>query len=170
MHPTKNDYAPYYQRYIDLVKGNEVIPLLESQIEEFTAFIKSIPDDKKNHSYAEGKWTVAEVIGHIIDVERVMAFRAFWFARNDPKPLPGFEHDDFVKIAGYNNRSFQSLADEWIQLRKSNILLFKTFDKDALQRRGVASNKEITSLALIFIVAGHLTHHSNILKERYLYS
>jgi hypothetical protein len=97
-----------------------------------------------------------------------MSFRAFWFARNDPTPLPGFEQDDYVKVAGFNNRTLLSIVEEWVQLRKSNIILIKTFDKDALHRRGVANYNQVTVQALLFIIAGHCTHHLSVLKEKYL--
>lgn len=168
MKPLVNEYAPYYQKYIDLVKGDEVIPALESQIDEFMSLVKTIPEEKKTYSYAEGKWTIAELIGHIIDVERVMAFRAFWFARKDPNPLPGFQHDDYVKTAGFNDRTLLSISEEWVQLRKANIAMFKSFNNEVLARRGVANKNEITVLAQIFIIAGHCSHHLNILKEKYL--
>lgn len=168
MRPSVNDYARENQLYVDLVNGDEIIPVLEAQIDEFTKLIKSIPEERKTFTYAEGKWSIAEVLGHILDSERIMTFRALWFARNDKDPLPGFEQDDFVKFAGSNDRTLSSLVDEWKLLRKSNILLFKGFDSDALVRYGTANNNHVTVLALLFIIAGHLTHHVNILKERYL--
>ncbi|MGE5363174.1 MAG: DinB family protein [Bacteroidota bacterium] len=168
MRPSVNEYAPEYQSYIDLVKGDEIISVLEAQADEFTALVKSISEEKKTYTYAEGKWSIAEVLGHIIDSERIMTFRALWFARNAPNPLPGFEQDDFVQYAGSNSSTLSSLTDEWVLLRKSNILLFKGFDEDALARHGIANNNDVSVLALLFIIAGHLIHHANILKERYL--
>lgn len=168
MRPLVNDYAPENQKYVDLVNGYEIIPLLEDQIDEFAKLMKSIPEEKKTYSYSEGKWSIAEVLGHIIDSERIMTFRALWFARNAPDPLPGFEQDDFVRYAGSNGRTLSSLVDEWTLLRKSNILFSKSLDNDALARRGTANNNDVTVLALLFIIAGHLIHHANILKERYL--
>lgn len=168
MRPLVNEYIPYYQSYVDLVKGNEIIPVLESQIDEFITLMKTIPEERKTYTYAEGKWSIAELLGHLIDSERIMAFRALWFARNDPNPLPGFEQDDYVKIAGSNNRTLSSFTDEWVPLRKSNIILYKSFDNDAIRRHGIANDNDITVLALLFIIAGHFTHHLNILKEKYL--
>src|ERR1035438_4594966 len=99
MRPNETEYAPYYQKYIDTVEGDDIIWVLDKQINEFIEFINTIPEEKKNYSYAAGKWTTVEVLGHIIDTERIMAFRAFWFARNAANPLPGFEQDDFIKSA-----------------------------------------------------------------------
>lgn len=168
MRPSANEYVREFQSYVDLVKGNDVIPVLESQIDEFITLMKTIPEERKSYSYAEGKWTIAELLGHIIDSELVMTFRALWFARNDTSPLPGFEQEDFVKTAGSNNRPLSSLIDEWVYLRRSNMFLYKSFDYDALQRHGIANDNEVSVLALLFIIAGHFTHHMNILKERYL--
>jgi hypothetical protein len=168
MRPKENEYIPYYQPYIDLVKGNEILPVLESQVDEFISLIKTIPEERKTYSYAEGKWTIAELLGHIIDTERIMTFRALWFARSDPNPLPGFEQDDFVKYAGSNERTLSGLMDEWVLLRKSNNLLFKSFDNNALHMRGTANYNQVTVLALLYIIAGHFTHHLNILKDKYL--
>lgn len=168
MRPSIDEYAPYYQSYVDLVGGNEIIPVLESQTDEFITLMKTIPEVKKTYTYAQGKWSIAELLGHVIDSERIMTFRALWFARNDTNPLPGFEQDDFVKSAGFNNRTLSSLAEEWIHLRRSNIILFKSFDNNALARHGIANNNNVTVLALLFIIAGHFTHHLNVLKEMYL--
>jgi uncharacterized damage-inducible protein DinB len=168
MRPKENEYAPYYQRYIERVVGEDIITILDNQINEFLELMETIPEEKKIYSYDEGKWTVAELLGHIIDTERIMAFRALWFARNDPNPLPGFEQDDFIQSANFNDRTLLSLADEWTHLRKSNIILFRHFDDAALQRRGVANYNQVTVLALLFIIAGHMTHHLDILKEKYL--
>ena len=168
MRPKETDYAPYYQQYIDTVKEDDIMLALNKQINTCLEFLKTIPEEKKTHAYAEGKWTIAELLGHVIDTERIMTFRALWFARNDPAPLPGFEQDDFIKYANFNQRILQSLIEEWAQLRKSNNILFASFDEDALQRRGVASNKQVTVLALLFIIVGHMNHHLDILKERYL--
>ena len=168
MRPKGNEYAPYYQRYIDQVVGEDINLILETQINEFMRLLETIPEDKKTFAYAEGKWTIAELLGHIIDTERIMAFRALWFARNDPNPLPGFEQDDFIQYANFNDRTLLSLAEEWTYLRKSNNILFKNFDESALQRRGVANYNQVTVLALLFIIAGHMTHHLKTLKEKYL--
>jgi hypothetical protein len=162
------EYAPYYQHYIDRIEGDDIIWVLDKQINEFNEFIYTIPGEKKNHSYAPGKWTVAEVLGHINDTERVMAFRAFWFARNAPSPLPGFEQDDFIKSTNFNSRTLRSYADEFIHLRKSNNNLFAGLGEEALHRQGISNNKKVSVLALLYIMAGHLDHHIAILNERYL--
>jgi len=168
MRPNETEYAPYYKKYIDAVEGDDIIWVLEKQINEFTEFINTIPEEKKNYSYAAGKWTTAEVLGHINDTERIMAFRALWFARNEPTPLPGFEQDNFIKYSNFKSRTFRSFADEFIHLRKSNNILFESFGEEALSRQGVSNNRKVSVIALLYVIAGHLNHHIAILKERYL--
>ena len=168
MRPNETEYAPYYQKYIDTIEGDDIIWVLDKQINEFIEFINTIPEEKKNYSYAAGKWTTVEVLGHIIDTERIMAFRAFWFARNAANPLPGFEQDDFIKSADFNNRTIHSFADEFNHLRKSNNNLFGGLGEEALHRQGISNNRKVSVLALLYIIAGHMNHHVTILKERYL--
>ena len=168
MRPNETEYASYYKKYIDTVEGDDIIRVLDTQINEIIEFIRIIPEERKAYSYGAGKWTIAEVLGHINDTERIMAFRALWFARNEPAPLPGFEQDNFIKNSNFNNRTLKNFADEFIHLRKSNNILFRSFDEEALHRLGVSNNKNVSVLALLFIIAGHLNHHIKILKERYL--
>ena len=168
MRPKETEYASYYQKYIDTVEGDDIIWVLENQINEFHDFVNSIPEEKKTYSYGEGKWTIAEVIGHIIDTERILSFRALWFARHYSVPLPGFEPDDFIKYANFNRRSLRSLLEEWTHVRKSNNLLFANLGEESLHMQGTASNNPITVISLLYIIAGHLNHHIAILQERYL--
>jgi hypothetical protein len=168
MRPDENDYAPYYKKYVDTVEGDDIIWVLEEQINEFIDFVNSIPEEKKNYSYAEGKWTISEVLGHINDTERIMAFRALWFARNEPTPLPAFNQDNFIKHSNFNNRTLRSFLEEWTHMRKSNNILFGSFSEAALNRQGISNNKKVSVLAFLYIIAGHLNHHVTVLKERYL--
>jgi len=167
MRPNKNDYAPYYDRYVSLVKGDNIHKELAVQSIVTQEILNSFPGTMGNYSYEDGKWTVKEVIGHLIDTERVMAYRAMCIARGEKKPLPGFEQDDYVKFGNFNKRELSDLIYEFRLLRESNLLLAKGFDEECLQKRGVASNHEITVLALLYIIAGHENHHMRILQERY---
>jgi len=167
MRPNKNDYAPYYDRYVSLVKGDNIHKILAEQSMATQEVLNSFPGTVGNYSYEDGKWTVKEVIGHLIDTERVMAYRAMCIARGEKKPLPGFEQDDYVKFGNFNKRELSDLIYEFRLLRESNLLLAKGFDEECLQRRGVASNNEINVLALLYIIAGHENHHMRILHERY---
>lgn len=162
-----DDYPAIYSNYIDSVQGN-VMDELAAQLETFPSFIQSIPENKGEHAYAEGKWTVKEVLCHILDAERVMSYRALRFARNDMTALSSFEQDEFVANARHNERSFESIIEEFVPLRQANIALFQTFNDTELNRRGMASERLISVHAFLYIVAGHLNHHVTMLHARYL--
>ena len=168
MNPLKSDeYPAIYSDYIENVVGS-VMDELREQIETFPEFIESIPENLGNYSYAEGKWTVKEVLCHILDTERVMTYRALRFSRNDMTELAPFEQDEFVQNGRHNERSLASIQEEFIHLRKANLLLFETFNETELERKGMASGRLITVKAFLYVIAGHLNHHRIILKERYL--
>lgn len=168
MNPLKSDeYPAIYSDYIENVVGS-VMEELAEQVITFPEFIQNIPEDMGDYTYAEGKWTVKEVLCHIIDTERVMAYRALRFARNDMTELAPFEQDQFVQYGRHNKRSLDSIEEEFTHLRKANLLLFNTFNETELERKGMASGRLITVKAFLYVMAGHLTHHRIILKERYL--
>ena len=166
----KTEYAPYFQRYMQLsvLKGKTIIENLESAQDEFERVLGNLPDSKHSYSYASGKWTLKELIQHVIDTERVFCYRALSFARNDQTALPGFDQDVFVDNDTANERDYYDLLDEMKVLRKSSIQLFKSFSKEALLRIGVASNNKMSVRALGYLFSGHQIHHINIVKERYL--
>lgn len=168
MNPLKSDeYPAIYSPYIDTVTG-DVTELLNEQLITFPEFLANIPAGKSEFAYAEGKWTIKEVIGHVIDTERVMAYRALRFGRNDTKELIGFEPDDFVANARFNERSLDSFVTEFVLVRKSNLELFNYFNEHELARKGIASERLTSVRAFMYIIAGHLNHHRNIIRERYL--
>ncbi len=168
MNPLKSDeYPAIYTDYIENVVG-PVMEELQDQLTTFPEFIQGISEDRGDFTYAEGKWTIKEVLCHILDTERVMAYRALRFARNDMTELAPFEQDEFVQNGRHNERSLSSIAEEFTYLRKANLLLFDTFNETELARKGMASGRLITVKAFLYVVAGHLTHHRIILKERYL--
>ena len=166
----KTEYAPYFERYMQLsvLKDKTIIESLESAQDEFDSVLRNLPDKKHSFSYATGKWTLKELIQHVIDTERVFCYRALSFARNDQTSLPGFDQDVFVNVVAANNRDYYDLLDEMKVLRKSSIQLFKSFSKEALLRIGVASNNKMSVRALGYLFSGHQIHHINIVKERYL--
>ncbi len=166
--PNKNDYTPYYETYISKVEGQNGIFTLESQMNSALKLMHDIPVGKGNYAYAPGKWSIKELLGHIIDGERVFAYRALCFARGETKPLPGFEQDDYVKAGNFNSRNLSDLIKEFEVVRTASITLFKSFDEAAFNRRGLANGKELSVLAILFIICGHASHHFDILKERYL--
>jgi hypothetical protein len=167
MRPNKNDYAPYYEGYINLIHGDDIRKILASQSIETQEVLNSFPKAMGEFSYQSGKWTVKEVIGHLTDTERVMAYRAMCIARDGKQSLPGFDQDEYVKAGNFNKRELFDLIYEFRLLRESNMLLAKGLDKEVFSNRGVANKNEVTVLALFYIIAGHEKHHMNILVERY---
>jgi uncharacterized damage-inducible protein DinB len=167
MRPAKEDYAEYYQPYIDLVKGDDILRILVEQNMESQNILNSISESKGNYAYAEGKWTVKEVVGHMMDVERIFAYRALCIARGEIKPLPGMDQNEYVRNGRFNKRQLFDLVYEYRLVRESNILLFGSFEKQVLLNRGNASGYDVTVLALMYMTAGHEKHHLNILLERY---
>lgn len=168
MRPAENDYAPYYKGYIEKITGDDILRILTVQTKECQNVLNSFPEHKGVYSYADGKWTVKEVIGHMMDTERIFTYRALCIARGEQKPLPGFEQNDYVREGKFNSRDLFELIYEFRLMRESNLLLFRSFNSEMLSRRGTASGYEVTVNALLFMMAGHTQHHMDILKERYL--
>lgn len=166
----KNEYTPYFEQYLQLVskEGKSIIEYLIDSQKNFESLLRNLPLEKHNFSYAEGKWTMKELIQHIIDTERIFSYRALCFARNDSTSLPGFDQDIFVENDNANDRDYYDLLDEMAVLRKSSVQLYKSFSDEALLRIGVASNNKMSVRALGYLFSGHQIHHLNIVKERYL--
>ena len=166
--PDATEHAPYYGKYIALVPEADAIKALESQIADALVLLRTIPEAKGDHRYARDKWTIKEVIGHVIDGERVFAYRALRFARNDRTELPGFDENQYVPAADFGRRALADLMAEWELVRRSNLAMFRGFGTEAWRRQGVASGNPVSVRALAFIIAGHGRHHLGILRERYL--
>ena len=166
--PEAGEHAPYYDRYVNLVPPGDVIGILRTQIEGTVATLGSLSEAGSLRRYAEGKWSVREVLGHLIDAERIFAYRALRFARNDATPIPGFEQDDYVAAGQFDKRPWKSLIGEFQSVRRSNLYFFEGLDAPLWLRRGVANGQEITVRALAYIIAGHELHHMSIIRERYL--
>lgn len=164
----KNEFSPYYQAYIDKAGDLELITGLDKNGEEMLSFLESISEDKYDYAYAEGKWTIKEVIQHIIDTERIFTYRALSFARKDKTPLPGYEQDDYAVTSNANKRSKLSLLNEYKALRLSTLSLYESFSQEMLLEIGNASNSDMSVRATGFILIGHENHHCQIIKERYL--
>jgi hypothetical protein len=162
------DVPVFYQRYVQHVQHLELLEALRISDQMMTDFIKTLPTEKENFAYAPGKWTIKELLAHIADAERIFAYRALTFSRNDKTPLPGFDENAYVPESNARNRSLSSIATELSNLRTSTIDLFQNFSSAMLQRRGLANNTEISVVALGYVVAGHQIHHLNVVKERYL--
>lgn len=165
--PQPDEYNSYYQEYIDSV-NDDVISELEAQLESVPAFLKAIPEDKTTYAYAEGKWTIKELLGHVIDTERIMAYRLLRFSRNDATSLAGFEENYYVNNAHFNNQEYNTMIEEFGALRKSNMFLFRSLNEAELKHKGNANGSPLSVRALLFIIAGHTKHHIKIITERYL--
>ena len=163
-----NEFASYYENYIKLVSEQDIIKGLIKQKEEMLHFFKSIPVFKYEFRYAEGKWTIKDIILHLIDAERIFTYRALRIARNDKTELPGFEENDYVTEANANNREYESLLVEFEIVRNATISLFETFTSEELLRLGTASNNSVSVRAIGYIILGHELHHKNVILERYL--
>jgi uncharacterized damage-inducible protein DinB len=167
--PREGEYAPYTIRYIGLLPDDElVLQHLEDNLKATSDFILSLPEEKLTSRYAEGKWTIKEILLHIIDDERIYAYRALRFARNDKTELPGFEQDDYAAHSGANRRHIKDILKEFAAVRQSTISLFEGLDREALVRVGVADGKVMSVRAAAYHIAGHELCHINIIKERYL--
>ncbi len=166
--PSLDEFAPFYAGYIERVPHNDIVATLESQIGETTALLRSLPESVGDHRYAPGKWSVREVIGHMADAERVFAYRALRFSRADETPVEGFDENSYVANSSFSRRSLNDLTGEFEHLRKASVHMFGSLDEAAMAKRGVANGLEITVRALAFILAGHETHHVEILRTRYL--
>jgi hypothetical protein len=166
--PEKTEYAEYFERYISLAAEPDIVSAMRSQIDEVNDLFSQITEEKGSYAYAKGKWTIKELLGHLIDGERIFAYRAFRFSRADQTPLPGFDQNPYIENANYNSIKLADLLDELILLRKANILLLNNLTDEMWSRTGTASDHEISVRALAFIMAGHIQHHIQILKEKYL--
>jgi hypothetical protein len=166
--PTPEEYPEYYNQYLNLVKDGDIIQILEEQSLYVQNFIISIPEEKGDSTYGFGKWTIKEVFGHLLDSERILAYRALRIARRDKQPLPGYDQDDYIKNAKYYRKSLKEIADEMLLLRAADLKLFQSFDSEDMIQRGVANDMEFTVRALLYILAGHELYHINFIKDNYL--
>lgn len=164
----KNEYSAFNATYINAAGEVELFEELEISLHDFIRFVQNIPMDKFDYRYAEGKWTIKDIIQHIIDAERIFAYRALRISRNDKTPLAGFEENDFVNNTEANKRSIQDLLTEFSAVRQSNILFFKSLSDEQFLRMGTASENAISVRAIGFILIGHQKHHQKVFIERYL--
>ena len=165
--PPASEYAPYQAGYVAAVPDGDIFEILARQGTEFPRFLQSVGEARGNHRYAPDKWTIKEMIGHVNDTERVFAYRALRFARDDETPLASFEQDLYVPKGNFNARTLSSLADEFAHLRAATLDLYSHLDADALARRGSASGFVVSVRAMAFVIAGHVAHHERMLRERY---
>lgn len=166
--PISGDYASFYETYVSKMTTDDIVTSLSNSFPEHLQFFKTLPAEKWDYQYADGKWTIKEILVHIIDAERVFSNRALRIARNDKTPLPGFDQDKYAPFMDANERSIESILEEYEAVRKSTITLFKNFNAKMWKRDGLASGTHVTALAIAYIIAGHEAHHIGVIKERYL--
>jgi DinB superfamily len=166
--PSEAEYAPDYQGYINQVNESEILPVLRSQMDDLDTLLERVAAERETYRYAEGKWSIREIVGHLIDGERVFGYRAFCIARGEKQNLPGFDQDDYLLTAPYHHIELDDLLSELRLIRLGNIAMFRTLDEEAWSRVGTANENQITVRAIAFIMAGHLRHHMKVLRERYL--
>ncbi len=158
----------YQQNYINLTKGDSIAELISNHSQSLLAFYNSIPEEKADYGYAEGKWTVKQLLQHTIDTERILTYRALCLSRNEPMPLHGFDENSYADFAPASHRTLASLKEEFVLLRQSSNILLGSFTEEQLKRIGVVNKNVITVNAICYILFGHNIHHQNILQEKYL--
>jgi len=166
--PIPGDFGAFYQGYADLATGNSITELIHSHTANIETFIESIPAEKADYTYASGKWTVKQLVQHLIDTERIFAYRALRISRKDSTPLPGFDEKLYAQNAPVANRTLSALKEEFLLVRKTTDLLLASFQEDQLILIGNASGYPCTLNALCFIIYGHNLHHLKVYRERYL--
>jgi len=173
--PAATEHAPFYAGYIDAAEASlaqrglpDVVALLEAQTADWQALMASVPEAKASHAYAPGKWTLGESLVHVSDTERVFSYRLLRIARGDRTPLPGFEQDDWVPTSRAGRRSLADVLGEMYAVRAATLALVRSLDEEAIAQTGVASGKDVTARALVWMIAGHMQHHFVLTRDRYL--
>jgi DinB superfamily len=168
--PGPSEYAPFYAGYISAIAtlaDGDILETLENQTSELRQLAASTPAERETFRYGEGKWSVREVFGHLIDGERVFSYRVLRFSRGDETPVPGFDENLYVAASHFDQRPLSDLVDEFVLLRQANLRLLRSLAPEDLARVGTANNHPVSVRALAFIMAGHVRHHLNILRDRY---
>jgi len=169
--PRAGEYDPYYERYISLVPGNDILAALtalEDQRRQMVLLLSGRTEAAGDLRYAPEKWSLKEVLGHVNDSERILSYRALRISRGDATPIEGFEQDDYVRNGPFARRTLADLIEDYIAVRRATVSLFRNLDQAAWTRRGVANKNEVTVRALAYIIAGHELHHRRIIEEKYL--
>lgn len=166
--PEKNEYAEYYHKYVEKVPQGNIVDVLDDQLNSIVNFFSRITEEKSKHRYAPGKWSIKEVLGHIMDAERVFAYRVLRFSRGDEKSLLSFDENQYISNSTYDSVPLQLIVEEFSYIRKANIRMFKNLSDEMWMKKGIASNNPVTVRGLAYIIAGHAQHHINVIEERYL--
>ena len=165
--PAESEYAPYYQQYIARVTEGEILPVMRSQIDALDLLLDHVTPDHETFRYAEGKWSIRQIVGHLIDGERVFGYRAFCIARGENQNLPGFDQDEYMVTAPFDSIPLEDLLSEFRLVRQSNIAMMRNFGETAWTTMGTANGSPVSVRALAFVMAGHVRHHMGVLSERY---
>ncbi len=166
--PNEKDFPAYFSRYISKANGDNIAEAMANHSAELLSFYIGLPEEKAGYAYAPGKWTIKDVLQHVIDAERIFSYRVLRFARKDKTPLASFDENTYAENSLANNRSLGSLKEEFAALRKSTDLLYASLNEEQLAEQGTSSNLPVTANAIAFISYGHLLHHKQVLEERYL--
>lgn len=161
-------YDEYYKPYIDQAPNLEIVEALEYSFKETYAYLDNVPKDKVTYKYAPGKWSLKEIVQHLIDTERIFVYRALRISRNDMSPIQGYDHDAYVEESLADHKEFSNLLEEYRLLRQSSILFFKQLNQEQLNRIGLANGKPFSPLAIGYVICGHEKHHVKVFKERYM--
>jgi len=167
-HPLESEYAAAFEGYVAEVAEDDILPAMRSQVDELDVLLDRVSPDHETFRYAEGKWSIREIIGHLIDGERVFGYRALCIARGETQNLPGFDQDQYMLTAPFDGIELEDLLSEFRLVRLSNIAMMRTFDEAAWMRTGTANGNPVSVRALAYIMVGHTRHHMGVLRERYL--
>ena len=166
--PAESEYAPYYKKYVSLISKGNILQVMEKQNEQFCEFLAQFDEERANYRYAKGKWSIKEVIAHLIDVELVFLYRALRFSRNDKASLHGFEQDEFIANGDFSKLTLSELVEQFYHMRKATIPMFSAFTDEMWSRKGTASNNSFTVRAIAYIMAGHVIHHMRVIHQKYM--
>lgn len=161
------EYAPFYETYVSLVPEEDILPVLAEQPLQLRALANSLPAEREGFRYAEGKWSVREVVGHLVDAERVFGYRAFSIARGESQALPGFDQQAYIAAGVYGLWPLANILAEFEQLRGAHLAMFRRYDEAAWERAGTAAGHPVSARALAYIMAGHVRHHFAVLRQQY---
>jgi hypothetical protein len=168
LHPGVDEYAPSFSDYVSRIGEDEdIVTVLSDQVDQLLAWLERVPDSRADFRYAPGKWSIKEVLGHLSDTERVFAYRALRIGRGDPTPLPSFDDQGYVGEQHAADRTLVELAQEWVNVRRATLALFRNFPASAWTRRGTASEQPASVRAMAYVIAGHVRHHLEVLEARY---
>lgn len=166
--PADSEYGAYYGRYISLVEGEDIVQTLGQQLNGTLSLLQNISEEQAENAYAPGKWSLKEVVGHVLDFERIFGYRALMIARVEGSVLPGCDQDELMKGADFQVYQLSDLANEFELVRRANISFFSHLSEDAWNRMGVASEQAVSVRALAYILAGHEAHHAQVIRSKYL--